>query len=315
MPYFAIDAKGQRIYIENAHVKEHYYCEICKEPFIVKRGVKIAHHFAHYPHCSCKDNWHYEEMSLWHKAWQERFPLECREVVKEFGNKIHRADVLLEKSKTVIEFQHSDISQTEFEDRNEFYASFGYRVIWLFDCMELFKVGAISNLRESSTKYKWLNPLRTFNSFEVQNKEKVTLFFQRAQDPIKLERIVWVAPSGFERFCAEFVDLDQFMAFALGKKIEEKFAFPKNSICEISQRYKTTLFIVKNQQTEDKVMIVQDPIEQVKKYHRVYGKTEDTFGDFKKETEEIKDFNEPIWKLVWKKPVGISYEKKKGRNI
>jgi competence CoiA-like predicted nuclease len=63
------------------------------------------------------------DMTEWHKNWQKAFPIECNEVYLENNGEVHRADVLIEKRKVVIEFQHSPMSGEEFEKRNAFYKS------------------------------------------------------------------------------------------------------------------------------------------------------------------------------------------------
>ena len=65
--------------------------------------------------------------------WQDCFPIEKQEVILESEGKKHIADVLIEDHKTVIEFQHSKLLIDEFRDRNSFYKSLGYKVIWIFD--------------------------------------------------------------------------------------------------------------------------------------------------------------------------------------
>ena len=45
----------------------------------------------------------------------------------------HRADVFIKEKNLVIEFQHSQISNEDFNARNEFYNRCGYNIIWVFD--------------------------------------------------------------------------------------------------------------------------------------------------------------------------------------
>lgn len=62
---------------------------------------------------------------------QSFFPAENREVIVKHDGKIHRADVLV--GNIAIEMQHSQISAEEFNDRNKFFESAGYRLVWVFD--------------------------------------------------------------------------------------------------------------------------------------------------------------------------------------
>lgn len=125
---------GNPVWIDNAIKGEEYFCPICDKPLIIKAvNSEIATHFAHKKGSGCFDNWSHD-MSEWHKAWQNRFPKEYREVVVAKNGIKHRADVLI--NDTVIEFQHSPISHEEILERNAFYLSCGYRVVWIFDSID-----------------------------------------------------------------------------------------------------------------------------------------------------------------------------------
>ncbi len=124
---------GERISSDHAEKGVIYHCPVCNQDVFLRHGdINIAH-FAH-KH-ACTDNWNYD-MSIWHSNWQMRYPIEMREVVKEFNGQKHRADILIEDKKVVIEFQHSSISKTEIIERTDFYNSLGYKVIWVFDVCE-----------------------------------------------------------------------------------------------------------------------------------------------------------------------------------
>ncbi len=66
---------------------------------------------------------------------QELFPPESLEVRFKDNNtgELHIADVYLEPSKTVIEFQHCPISAEEFRARTLFHTNNGRRIVWVFD--------------------------------------------------------------------------------------------------------------------------------------------------------------------------------------
>ena len=66
---------------------------------------------------------------------QEYFPRETCEVrfVDDETGEIHIADVFLANSNTVLEFQHSPISEEEFKSRTIFHLKNGRRIVWLFD--------------------------------------------------------------------------------------------------------------------------------------------------------------------------------------
>lgn len=157
MILFALDLGGNRVYIENAKQGTVYRCEECGTKLIAKnQGTEKCHHYAHksdaaqsveQSQCIKRNDCRREnQMSEWHRSWQERYPENQREIVLKQNGKIFRADVVLKSSKTIIEFQHSKINDDDFHARNEFYTSLGYRVIWLFDFDEL------------EGKYKYIYP-------------------------------------------------------------------------------------------------------------------------------------------------------------
>ena len=135
--FTALTKDNKRISIEEAIQGENYHCPVCGNPVIVKaaNSNNVRTHFAHKRNL-CLDNWKHD-MSDWHFEWQSKFPIESREVVVEKDGVVHRADILI--NNTVIEFQHSSIRGEEFESRNSFYKSCGYRVVWLFDATDKMK--------------------------------------------------------------------------------------------------------------------------------------------------------------------------------
>ena len=118
-------------------VKGHgiYFCPECGEPVFLREGNVNAAHFAHEKDTTCDGGFlgQYHPMTEWHKAWQKCFPEEYREfyLKDEKTGQSHRADIKI--GQTVIEFQHSPISNNNFRKRSFFWIENGYRVIWLFD--------------------------------------------------------------------------------------------------------------------------------------------------------------------------------------
>ena len=118
-------------------------------------------------------------MSEWHRAWQNCFPKECREVVVQSGGIKHRADVLINK-KTVIEFQHSPITAEEIAERNRFYTECGLKVVWVFDADGKIKnknksVDTIDPILCADTDLCWKSPRREFS---IKMPDNVTIFLQ-----------------------------------------------------------------------------------------------------------------------------------------
>jgi len=78
-----------------------------------------------------------ETITKWHLDWQYLFQekLGFSMEVQKFDStrqEWRRADVLCEKNKTVVEFQHSPISSKEIRERTDFWVNQGYRVVWVF---------------------------------------------------------------------------------------------------------------------------------------------------------------------------------------
>lgn len=149
----AFNKNKERIHIDDTIRGEKYYCPTCGEELCLKKGNIKVHHFSHVSSSNC-DGWHYD-MSEWHSSWQNQFPIDNQEIVFEFNGKKHRADVFI--NNTVIEFQHSKISSEEFKDRNEFYTSLGYKVIWIFDATSSYLNGNIYEHYDNN--YSWNNSL------------------------------------------------------------------------------------------------------------------------------------------------------------
>lgn len=156
----AYDKNKVRIHVDDASRKEKYYCPTCGGELCIKRGNIKIHHFSHLSTSTC-DGWHYD-MSEWHSSWQNQFPIDNQEVVFRKGEEKHRADVFIKN--TVIEFQHSHIKYDEFKERNIFYNSLGYKVIWIFDATTAFLNGDIKEYYDCN--YSWNNSLINLRGYD-----------------------------------------------------------------------------------------------------------------------------------------------------
>lgn len=184
----ANNANGERISAREAIVGEQYFCPTCNAPVILKakNSKYVSPYFAHQKNRICTDTWKYE-MSEWHREWQNLFPKECQEIVMEKDGVKHRADVRV--GKTVIEFQHSPISSSEFAERNRFYTSCGYAVVWVFDAE-----GKIKNQNHTNPTFLdpvlskpgdfcWLRKKETFIQPLVQNDILIYLHYKTICSP------------------------------------------------------------------------------------------------------------------------------------
>ena len=138
--YYALNNKGKRICSVEADKNEDYFCPICNENVILRRGDHNAPHFAHIKESDCLDTWNDDS---------------------------HRADILV--NNTVIEFQHSNISSEEFEERNAFYISCGFHVVWLFDIADRFESDRITMSDTHSNEYRWKWGSSLFNNSICQS--------------------------------------------------------------------------------------------------------------------------------------------------
>lgn len=203
--YVGINSYNVRVDVFDAKIGEDYFCPVCGSKLLIKDGAINSKHFAHVSLSDCDDFTH--DMSEWHRAWQERFPIENREVVVEHGGEKHRADVLI--GKYVLEFQHSPISAAEVERRNGFYVRAGYQVIWVFDVSESRENGHICDDDEDSNKYHWKYANRALSSVVPQNSRSVAIVlqlgFMNGDEPDQepwLEKIEWAKP--IDDDCADY---------------------------------------------------------------------------------------------------------------
>ena len=188
--FIAIDTEGNRIDADTATKGNLYYCPTCHSVLRLRQGEQRRWHFAH--ETECADKWHYD-MSAWHRQWQERFPVETREVIVKAENVIHRADILA--NGIVTEFQHSPMTEDEFRTRSRFYMSQGYNVIWLFDEIEHYKAGRFENTdkRRGFYNVRWKYPRNTFDIyFRKHNDNTQTVYIQLKDDESSSDSIIEV---------------------------------------------------------------------------------------------------------------------------
>ncbi len=196
------NSNKERVHIRDAKHDGAYYCPSCNAPLIQRRGEIKAAHFAHASGHLCSDDWKYE-MSEWHLEWQNRYPDECIEVVMEN----HRADVFVNEA--VIEFQHSPMSPSEFEERNTFYTSFGYPLVWLFDERD-------SDITQvSANSYIWKYARKTLYNFNPYG--NVQVYLQIGEDEII--RLISLEGQNLTTSSSEHYTCDSFYALTVSGKL------------------------------------------------------------------------------------------------
>lgn len=124
-----LDATDNSVRLKPAP-KAHGLCPVCKQKVQARCGKIRMWHWAHEKGCKCSDPW-WENETEWHRRWKEAFPEDWREVVlqDETTGEIHRADVKLQNSGLVLEFQHSAIAPEELQSRVNFYQN----MVWIAD--------------------------------------------------------------------------------------------------------------------------------------------------------------------------------------
>ena len=222
----AIDLEGNKHYIEDVDPKEVFFCPVCQQRVMQRRGKERRAHFAHYGerdlnYVPCTDKWHHD-MSQWHHDWQRRFPVENMEVVVSDGKKKHIADILI--NQTVIEFQHSSISLFEFNERNEFYTAAGYNVIWIFDRITDFENKRVHKNIYRQSEYVWQYvkiPFRDTCTGTIN--AAIFMQFNEGQEYDPVLELVTTAEMGFSRFKTDdnhILTKEQFVRMALSGELQ-----------------------------------------------------------------------------------------------
>ncbi len=209
-----------------------YHCPMCGAELVLKQGDYNIDHFAHKSLIDCDAFSH--DMSKWHKDWQNMFPVKSREIVISLGDIKHRADVCL--NRTVIEFQHSSISEAEFHARNEFYTKAGFRVIWLFDLINEFSTERIKFMRindNGKTLYQWLWSLKTLSNYKDSN--NIQVFFQEDEDCIEL--LSWTNQDCSRILMDTTFDKGEFISYCWNEEQGKKYVIaPKYTIKDVSDK-------------------------------------------------------------------------------
>lgn len=240
---------GKRLYIKDFIKGENEaFCPFCNEKLIARQGNIREWHFAHIPDSECEYRNDDNSMSPWHIEWQERFPIEAREVVRTNNNgEMRRADVLLEKQKLVIEFQHSPITANEVSERNNFWNEAGYKTAWIFDCS-----ASDINPEDDFFKYKYAN--KALDEKEAVKNKNNLLFLETKSYGILLVTGTY------------YIDLSLFSS---------DYSFTKENIIEFFEKLddKTMLDINKVKENKNKEILDckidkrKDTIEQSRLYH------------------------------------------------
>ena len=133
-------------------------CPICQKPVLAKCGDIVRHHWAHEADGEC-DPWaeREQEVSQWHRDWQERVPESLREVV--IGP--HRADIVTAgRYRKIVELQHSNLSPDEIRERERFYRypEDAHGMWWVFDAISAYNNDRLDISGKTVVKFRWKRP-------------------------------------------------------------------------------------------------------------------------------------------------------------
>lgn len=209
--FIALNEAGKRVHASKAIKGERYYCPICKTEVILRAGDINIEHFSHKSRTNCDDFKH--DISKWYLQMQSLFPIKnCEHVIEHNGEK-HIADVCCYS--TVIEFLHTSISEKEFDRRNEFFTSAGYKVVWILDMRSVYherRLECYAKQEEdyfNGGKYRWSYPYKFLQEFDPKNRKDIIVILNLLNfDDSKnyFERVIWVCPGelSWKRFCTSF---------------------------------------------------------------------------------------------------------------
>lgn len=133
MPLYALN-EGHWQHISEALKGGRYRCPECDCPFIVKKGVKTAPHFAHKKTMrNCRLFSRGENHMLAKKFLESLFADKNPILERPFPSIRRIADICIESEKLIFEVQCSAIPKSQAKKRMRDYSSIGYRLLWILD--------------------------------------------------------------------------------------------------------------------------------------------------------------------------------------
>lgn len=112
-----------------------YFCPVCKNPVVMKLGVKNIWHFAHASNSECIDYW--EPETQYHLSGKDQLyhwlKMQYNDVEMEYylTRPQKRPDLLLPSQNLAIEYQCSSIEESHLKSRTSSYYTHGYDVWWI----------------------------------------------------------------------------------------------------------------------------------------------------------------------------------------
>lgn len=136
-----------------------YFCLVCNQEVILKKGATRRWHFAHLPHTDCpashggESEIHREaKIALYHWLRKRNIPVEME---KYFPAIQRQADLFVrwQSKKYVIEYQQSSLSYTDILKRTSDYLSLEMEPIWIYGDNRLRPKG---HARFSLQSFEWI---------------------------------------------------------------------------------------------------------------------------------------------------------------
>lgn len=129
MQIYALNASGERIFIECAEKSRDYFCMECSEVVRSRGGAHMQPHFYHlFPKGACRLQGKTSEHILFQNIIQKSCGGEQEVHFKAIGR---IADVAVSSQNIIFEVQCSPITADEVRARISDYASLGWHVIWI----------------------------------------------------------------------------------------------------------------------------------------------------------------------------------------
>ena len=201
----AIDVKTNKMVFaskDEVYLQSNYICPCCGKEVRNVPAVEKRPYFRHNKNEAC-EYYRYSSsdnvMSEWHSEWQSCFPMEHTEKIVSIGEKKRVADVCI--GNTIVEFQHSSISEDVFYERTNFYLKNDYSIVWVFDANKAFDEVRLDyyDICNHRMKWKWKNPIRAlrhFNYFKEVYGDKFDIYIECEDFCYK---VTW-ANDNFSRF-------------------------------------------------------------------------------------------------------------------
>ena len=187
---YALSSNGNRI---EASKGAEGFCPICKEKLIPRCGMEKSPHWAHRKSSLC-ESWSSTETE-WHLNWKNQFPEDWQEVLchNDTIPGIHIADVKTPEG-TVLEFQHSPISDEDKISREVFYQN----MLWIVDLHKRQWISRFSKALYANDRFLnlcCLNAQEIFPSEWLNRNVFVIFDYKGTTEDNSLDNLICIVPT------------------------------------------------------------------------------------------------------------------------